>query len=148
MLREDHKTVRSLFQRIDKTGERATAQLEKLARQVITELSMHAAIEEQLFYPTVRKYVSGSDDTVLESLEEHHVVKWVLNEIDTMAPTDERYRAKLSVLKENVLHHAQEEEQELFPKVRAALSRADLRELGEQEIRRAMAREQSREIGG
>jgi hemerythrin superfamily protein len=133
MLREDHRTVKQLFQKIDRLGDRANAQLEKLARQVVTELSIHSAIEEQLFYPTVRQYVPDTNDTVLESLEEHHVVKWVLSEIDGMQPSDERFRAKLTVLKESVLHHAEEEEQELFPKVRAALGRAALRDLGQME---------------
>jgi len=132
MLRQDHKTVKQLFQKIDKLGDRATVQLEQLAREVVTELSKHSAIEEQLFYPAVREYVKDANDMVLESLEEHHIVKWVLSEIDRMQPSDERFRAKLTVLKENVLHHAEEEEQELFPKVRDALGRTALRELGEQ----------------
>lgn len=69
---------------------------------------------------------------VLESLEEHHIVKWVLSELASMEPTDERYDAKVTVLIENVRHHVKEEEQELFPKIRGSLSEEHLARVGEQ----------------
>ena len=92
---------------------------------------MHAAIEEQCFYPVARAMVPNTEDIALESLEEHHIVKWVLSELETMSPEDERFDAKVTVLIENVRHHVKEEENDFFPKVRKALDRASLTELGE-----------------
>ena len=131
MLKEDHKTVEQLFKRFEKAGDRAFAEKRKIADQVVEALSKHAAIEEQVFYPVARATVPDTEDVVLESLEEHHIVKWVLSELDGMDPTDERFDAKMTVLMENVRHHVKEEEQEFFPKVRAELDRNALAELGQ-----------------
>ena len=84
---------------------------------------MHAAIEEQVFYPVARATVPDTEDIALESLEEHHIVKWVLSELDGMDPAAERFDAKVTVLIENVRHHVEEEESEFFPKVRDELGR-------------------------
>ena len=92
---------------------------------------MHAAIEEQVFYPVTRATVPETEDIALESLEEHHIVKWVLSELDGMDPTDERFDAKVTVLIENVRHHVKEEETEYFPMVRDELGRNALADLGE-----------------
>ena len=92
---------------------------------------MHAVIEEQLFYPVTRATVPETEDIALESLEEHHIVKWVLSDLDSMSPEDERFDAKVTVLMENVRHHVEEEEEEYFPKVRDELGRKALNELGD-----------------
>ncbi|HET6665623.1 MAG TPA: hemerythrin domain-containing protein, partial [Acidimicrobiales bacterium] len=97
----------------------------------IEELSKHAAVEEQVFYPVTRATVPKVEDVVLESLEEHPIVKWVLSELDGMSPEDERFDAKVTVLIENVRHHVKEEENEYFPKVRDELGRSALADLGE-----------------
>jgi hemerythrin superfamily protein len=131
LLKQDHKTVKQLFRDFDKLGDTAYKRKREIVDKIIEELSIHAAIEELFFYPAVRKEVEEADDEVLESLEEHHIVKWVLSELDGMDPEAERFDAKVTVLKENVLHHAEEEEQELFPKVRAAMGRKALAELGD-----------------
>ena len=99
--------------------------------KIIEELSIHAAVEEQLFYPVTRATVPETEDIALESLEEHHIVKWVLSELDDMSPEDERFDAKVTVLMENVRHHVKEEEEEYFPKVRDELGRNALSDLGE-----------------
>jgi hemerythrin superfamily protein len=130
MLKEDHRTVERLFKRFEKAGGRAYAERRKVADRIIQELATHAAIEEQVFYPVVRATVAGTEDVVLESLEEHHIVKWVLSELDSMDPTDERFDAKMTVLIENVRHHVEEEERELFPTVRKGLDRTALVDLG------------------
>ncbi len=130
MLKEDHKTVEQLFKRFEKAGDRAFAEKRKIVDQVVEALSKHAAIEEQVFYPVARATVPDTEDVVLESLEEHHIVKWVLSELDGMDPAEERFDAKMTVLMENVRHHVEEEEQEFFPKVRAELDRNALAELG------------------
>lgn len=131
LLKQDHKTVKALFTKFDKAGDNAFQTKRQIVDQIIEELSIHAAIEEQVFYPSVREHVPDADDEVLESLEEHHVVKWLLSELETMDPKAERFVAKVTVLKENTLHHAEEEETDLFPQVRKAMGRKALQELGE-----------------
>jgi hemerythrin superfamily protein len=131
LLRQDHRAVEKLFKQFEKAGPKAHKTKRGLADRVIEELSVHAAIEEQLFYPAVREAVPETDDEVLESLEEHHIVKWTLAELDGMDPEHERFTPKMTVLIESVRHHVEEEETELFPQVREALSRKQLGELGE-----------------
>ncbi len=132
LLRDDHRDVEKLFKDFEDAGDRAYVAKRRIVDRIVEELSRHAAIEEQLFYPNVKARVADSDSQVLESLEEHSIVKWLLSELDTMDPEHERFDAKTTVLIENVRHHVAEEEGELFPKVRDALGRKDLQELGEQ----------------
>ena len=129
LLKQDHKSVEKLFKQFEKAKQ--PAQQRSLAKKVVAELSVHAAIEEMLFYPAVRDRVPATEDTVLESLEEHHIVKWVLSELEDMKPDHERFKAKMTVLIETVRHHVEEEEQELFPSVRKAVGRKELGELGD-----------------
>ncbi|MGW6978829.1 hemerythrin domain-containing protein [Streptomyces sp. NPDC054932] len=89
-------------------------------------------IEEKIFYPAAREAAPDTKDHVLESIEEHHVVLWMLSELKDLDPTDERFDAKMTVLMENVRHHVEEEEKEWFPEVRKAMGRNRLTELGEQ----------------
>jgi hemerythrin-like domain-containing protein len=131
MLKDDHKKVEQLFKRFESAGERAHVEKRNIVDRIIEELSVHAAIEEQLFYPVVRATVPGTEDITLESLEEHNIVKWVLSDLDSMSPEDERFDAKVTVLIENVRHHVDEEESELFPKVRDELGRSALGDLGD-----------------
>ena len=131
LLKTDHKTVEKLFKAFEKAGDRAVKTKADTVKSIIEELSVHAAIEEQIFYPAVRSDVPDTNDEVLEALEEHHIVKWVLSELESMDPTDERFDAKVTVLIENVRHHVEEEETELFPTVRKALGRKRLTELGD-----------------
>jgi len=131
LLKKDHDEVRELFKQFDNAGERAHKTKARIVRKLIEELAKHSAIEEQIFYPAARNLMDD-DDMVLEGLEEHHIVKWTLSELDGMDPQDERFDAKVTVLKELVLHHAKEEERDMFPQIRKALTPADLRDLGEQ----------------
>ena len=131
LLKDDHKTVEALFKRFEKAGDGAYVEKRAVVDKIIEELSIHAAVEEQLFYPVTRATVPDTEDIALESLEEHHIVKWVLSELDDMSPEDERFDAKVTVLMENVRHHVEEEEEEYFPKVRDELGRNALNDLGE-----------------
>ena len=131
LLREDHANVKRLFKRFEGLGERAHKTKGKLAQQIIEELSVHAFIEEEVFYPAVRELVDDTEDLVLESFEEHHIVEWTLSELMDLEPRDERFDAKVTVLIELVREHIKEEEQEMFPQVRRALSRQELADLGE-----------------
>jgi len=132
LLKDDHKTVERLFKEFEKAGDRAVKAKRKLADQVIEELTTHAYIEETVFYPAARKAAPDSVSHVLESIEEHHVVVWMLSELAGMDPADERFTAKVTVLIENVRHHVKEEEQDFFPEVRKAMGRKALQQLGEE----------------
>lgn len=131
MLKQDHETVEKLFKRFEKAGPKAYKEQREVVDRIIEELSVHAAIEEQVFYPVTRATIAEVEDVALESLEEHHIVKLLLSELEKMDPANERFKAKVKVLIENVRHHVSEEEQDYFPKVRAALGRNDLQEMGE-----------------
>ena len=131
LLRNDHKTVEGLFKKFEKAGPNAHKTKQDLVEKIIEELSIHAAIEEQVLYPAARDAAPDENDLVLESLEEHHIVKWVLSELDGMSPDDERFTAKVTVLIENVRHHVEEEEGDLFPALRKAMKRKELEELAE-----------------
>ncbi|THA39866.1 hemerythrin domain-containing protein [Streptomyces sp. A1547] len=132
LLRDDHKTVEKLFKRFEKTGDDDVAERRTIADEVIEELTVHAWVEERIFYPAAREAAPETTDHILESIEEHHAVVWMLSELKNMDPADERFKAKMSVLMENVRHHVEEEEQEWFPQVRKAMGRKRLTELGDQ----------------
>ncbi|WP_224370439.1 hemerythrin domain-containing protein [Hyalangium versicolor] len=129
LLKADHKTVESLFRRFEQAGQNAKKLKRKLVDQMVRELAVHAVIEEEIFYPTVRAQVEKLNDDVLEALEEHHVVKWLLTELENLPPEAERFDAKVKVLIENVRTHVKEEEQELFPQVRRAFTPSELKDM-------------------
>lgn len=132
LLTADHNRVRGLFARFKKATESDdTAMLGELAAQIINELQVHTSIEETQFYPWVKDISDETKDTVTEGVEEHHVVKTLIDEIQALEPGDDQWTAKMTVLIENVEHHAEEEEKELFPKVRSNTSAADREALGE-----------------
>lgn len=132
LLKNDHKTVERLFkqfEKAEKSDDNATKR--KVVRQIIKELAVHAAIEEQVFYPSVRQEVPEVEDDVLEGLEEHHIVKWTLSELDGMSTDEERFDPKVTVLMESVRHHVEEEEGELFVEVRKNLDAKRLGQIGD-----------------
>lgn len=129
ILKDDHREVEKLFRRFDELGPRAHKTRESTVAAIISALSVHAGIEEMVLYPEIRERFDDSDD-VLEALEEHHLVKHTLAELERMKSEHERFDAKVTVLMENVRHHVEEEEGELFPRVRDAFSRKELVEMG------------------
>ena len=131
LLKNDHRSVERLFKAFEKAGDRAYTEKRRLVDKMIEELSVHAAIEEMLFYPVTRATVPEVEDEALESLEEHHIVKWVLSELESLDPKDERFDAKVTVLIENVRHHVDEEESDYFAVVREELGRKALTDLGD-----------------
>jgi hemerythrin superfamily protein len=131
LLKADHRTVDQLFEKFEAAGARAFKTKRRLVDKIITELSLHAAIEEQAFYPTVRQAAPDIDEEVLEGIEEHHIVKWELSELEDLPPDAENFEAKVTVLIENVRHHVEEEEKVIFPEVRKALTRKELEDLGD-----------------
>lgn len=131
LLKDDHKSVEKLFHQFEQAGERAYVEKRKIVDRVIEELTVHASIEEQIFYPVTRATVPAVEDMALESLEEHHVVKLLLAELQHMDADHERFVAKMTVLMENVRHHVEEEEDDYFPKVREELGRNAMNEIGD-----------------
>jgi len=132
LVKKDHRTVEGLFKGFERAARaEKAAEMRRLVREMTRELSVHAVIEEAILYPSLRRAEESAEDEVLEALEEHHLVKLTLAELEGMTPGDERYEAKVSVLMENVRHHVKEEEQELLPRLRKAFSAKDLRGLGD-----------------
>ena len=131
LLIQDHQMVRGLFQKFQSAQEAEDAeQMTDLATQIFEELEVHTTIEEEIFYPAVRDGVDDSDELVDESEQEHHVVDVLMNEMRDIEATSDDWVAKMTVLIENVEHHAEEEEQEMFPEVREQLGEDRLVELG------------------
>lgn len=130
LLKEDHKEIRRLFREFEKAGENAEAQKGRLVTRILEALTVHTYIENEGLYPYVREHVPELEADVLESYEEHHVADVLCMELAAMSPDDERFDAKTTVLIESVTHHMDEEEQDWFPKVRAALGRKQLQEVG------------------
>jgi hemerythrin superfamily protein len=121
LLTADHNRVRGLFSRFTSAKESDDAQtLAELAEIIHHELDVHTAIEEEVFYPWARGLSDEIAEVVDEGVEEHHVVKVLLGEIDELQPGDDEWLAKLTVVIENVEHHAEEEETEMFPEIRSA----------------------------
>ena len=122
MLKEDHATVKSLFEKLEALGDGATRQRRDLAERICDELEVHAEIEERLFYPALQESGdSDLEDVLAESYEEHRIVKELVSQIRSCDPSDDQYRAKLKVLGEQVDHHVEEEESEMLPQAYAAL---------------------------
>jgi hemerythrin superfamily protein len=129
LLKEDHQKVSGLFQQLEPTTERAEKTRTELFTKLNEELSIHAQIEETIFYPAI-KQAAETREIVLEGFEEHHVVKMLLKELEAMPVDTEEWAAKLKVLQENVEHHVEEEEGEMFPKSREVLSEDEINQLG------------------
>jgi iron-sulfur cluster repair protein YtfE (RIC family) len=129
LLKTDHKTVAGLMEKIDGTTERAIKTRDELFTQLKTELDIHAMIEETILYPVLEK-ADPTHDVTLEAYEEHRLVKQLLAELESEAKGTEEWTAKFTVLKENVEHHVEEEEGEMFKKARKVLSEEELETLG------------------
>ncbi len=129
VLKKDHAEVERLFVRFERT--RSAQERQKLTDRIVRELSIHAAIEEQLVYPRLRGRLDGSEGEVLLALEEHHFAKVALTEIENLPESSERLEPKVRVLAENVRRHVREEERELLPALKRLLSQAELLELGD-----------------
>ena len=131
LLKDDHKEILKAFRDFESAGENATKTKGKLVERIIELLTVHTYVENEVMYPRVRELVPSLEDDIDESYEEHHVADLLVVELAAMKPEADRFDAKTTVLIENVRHHIQEEEDEWFPKVREALGRNQLQEIGE-----------------
>ncbi len=129
LLKADHKKVAGILEKLDATTERGVKTREELFTQLKSELDVHAHIEEVIFYPAIEG-AEETRDITLEAFEEHRIVKQLLGELETMDKGDEQWTARFSVLKENIEHHVEEEEGEMFPKAKKVLGEEEAEALG------------------
>jgi hemerythrin superfamily protein len=129
LLEQDHEDVKDLFEQYDELAQNEGSDADKqaIALQICTMLTVHATVEEELFYPAARDALK-EDDLVDEAVVEHASAKDLIAQIEGMEPDDDLYDAKVKVLGELIDHHVEEEEGEMFPKVRD--SGLDLQVLG------------------
>lgn len=114
ILKKDHQAVKDLFDKFENAD--STAEKEQIIATAVTELKIHAVIEEEIFYPTVRKHVGK--DIMNEADEEHHVARVLIAELDVKDHSNDHRDAKFTVLAESVRHHIREEENEMLPKAK------------------------------
>ena len=121
LLTADHREVSEMFEQFEQLGDRATTSKEKLKDKICKALIAHTTIEEEIFYPAVRAAkVEEGEDMVDEAIVEHASAKDLIKQLQEMQPDDDLYDAKVKVLSEQIEHHVQEEEKEMFPKAKKA----------------------------
>jgi hemerythrin-like domain-containing protein len=140
LLKADHDKVKKLLAELDETTDRAVKTRGELFATIKGELTVHEIIEEEIFYPELKAHPKAKD-IVLEGYEEHHVVDEIMSELEETPVDDETWGAKAAVMKENLEHHIEEEEGEMFKTAREVFEKAELEELGARmETRKAEAK--------
>jgi hypothetical protein len=130
LLKDDHDQLKKVMEELDGTTERGVKTRERLFTRIQQDLTVHEEIEEEIFYPALKEHPKAKD-IVLEGYEEHNVVDMVMEEITNVPYDDETWGAKFTVMKENVEHHIEEEEGEMFKQARQVFDKDELEELGE-----------------
>ena len=131
LLKDDHKTVKKLFREFADTSDRAVKTRRRLSDRLVKELSIHAAIEEQILYPRVRKILPKGDQLADHAIEEHQEATELLDRIDRMAGDDPALAPTVRRVSEIILEHIKEEEGDVFKQLRQAVGRKELAEWGE-----------------
>ncbi len=129
MLKADHDKVKTLLTELESTTERGVKTRAELFATIKGELTVHEIIEEEIFYPALKSHPKAKD-IVLEAYEEHHVVDVLMGELESLDVADETWGAKALVMKENVEHHIEEEEGQMFKQARQVFDRQELDDLG------------------
>ncbi len=130
LLTDEHKKAKALFEKIEATPDAATKQ--ELLLGLIAELRTHTKIEEEVLYPLLREQVKGGSKLFEEAMQEHHEAKKAMSKLEDMTPDDDEWQDQFDILMHGVLHHATEEEAEMFPKMREEWSEDKLAKLGAQ----------------
>jgi hypothetical protein len=129
LLKADHDKVKKMLADGEETTERAEKTRTDLFSTLKAEMMIHERIEEEIFYPALKEHPKAKD-IVLEGFEEHHVVDEIMGELEATDVTDETWGAKFKVMKENIEHHIEEEEGEMFKRARAVFDADELERLG------------------
>jgi hypothetical protein len=129
LLEKDHRRFEQLLKQGEETTENAIKGRTQLLKTITTELNLHELIEEKVLYPALKLHAEAKD-IVLESFQEHHVADVIVNELQNLPVSDEKWGAKFKVLKENLEHHIQEEEGPMWRTARAVFPEDELRQLG------------------
>ena len=141
LLKRDHDEVKKMLATLDETTERAIKTRGETFTKLRSELDIHETIEEEIFYPALKDHPK-TKDIALEGYEEHHVVDTVMGEMLGLDVSDETWTAKFTVMKENLEHHIEEEETEMFKQARQVFDEAELQELDSRmEVRKAQLQE-------
>ncbi|MBV8084119.1 MAG: hemerythrin domain-containing protein [Chloroflexi bacterium] len=127
LLHQDHEEVEKMLKQFEKA--KGQEQIE-LAQRICLDLTVHALLEEQSFYPLIMEMGEEFKDMVFEAHEEHRQVKELIGMIEGSRPTEERFEPRMKVLMDDVLHHVQEEEKELFPKLKKQVDKSRMEEWG------------------
>ena len=130
MLEDEHVQMRKLLDRLESTTERGVKTRQELFATIKGELTIHETIEEEIFYPALKSHPKAKD-IVLEGFQEHHVVDLLMGELEQLDVADESWGAKATVMKENIEHHIEEEEGEMFKVARKVFDRSELEDLGQ-----------------
>jgi hypothetical protein len=142
LLKSDHDKVKGLLSELETTTERGVKTRTELFATIKGELTIHEIIEEEIFYPELKAHPKAKD-IVLEGYEEHHVVDLLMGELEALPVDDETWGAKALVMKENIEHHIEEEEGEMFKTARSVFDTAELEDLGARmESRRTQAKQE------
>jgi hypothetical protein len=131
LLERDHRAVERLLDELEPTTERGVKTRTELFARIKRELTVHEVIEEEIFYPTLKQHPRAKD-IVLEGYEEHDVVDRLMGELERLPVDDETWGPKAKVMIENIQHHIEEEEGEMFDKARQVFDRQELEDLGAQ----------------
>jgi hemerythrin superfamily protein len=131
LLKKDHDQVKKMLKDLDDTTDRAIKTRQDLFERLKFSLTVHEQMEEAVLYPALKEHAE-TKEIVLEAYEEHDVVDTILGELEQTPFDDETWHAKFTVMRENLLHHIQEEEDEMFGQVRRLFDKATLESLGEQ----------------
>jgi hypothetical protein len=129
LLKQDHEAVKKMLAEGEATTERGEKTRTELFANLKEAMVLHERIEEEIFYPALKEHPKARD-IVLEGFEEHHVVDEVMGELEATDVTDETWGAKFKVMKENIEHHIEEEEGEMFKQARQVFEPDELEELG------------------
>jgi hemerythrin-like domain-containing protein len=139
ILTDDHRDVKRLLDELETTTERGIKTRHELFGRLKELLTVHETIEEEIFYPALRDHPK-TKEIALEGYEEHDVVDSIMGQLASLPVDDETWGAKATVMIENLRHHIEEEEGEMFPKARTVFDADELTELGEKmTARRASA---------
>jgi hemerythrin superfamily protein len=144
LLKADHDKVKGLLTELETTTERGVKTRAELFATIKGELTLHETVEEEIFYPELKAHPKAKD-IVLEGFEEHHVVDLLMSELESLDVSDETWGAKAIVMKENVEHHIEEEEGEMFRQARQVFDRQELDDLGARMLERK--RSAGKELG-